>query len=71
MITKIKQINGFDVDGGKISLKKITVRYANTKEGETLSLENGDILIGVDAAIVRKIIGDKSQKQGGHNEILH
>lgn len=44
----IKTVDGYTSDGYNLARKKVTIRVTSDKWGETLSLEDGTTLIGVD-----------------------
>lgn len=59
MSTEIKTVKGFW--GGKRTgyipeMKKITVRFTSDKHGESLSIEDGETMLGVPFEEVEKLI---------------
>lgn len=64
MSTEIKQIKGFaggEKTGYMPEPKKITVRFTSDRYGETISVEDGEIMLGVPYEPVKKMI-EKARK---------
>ena len=63
MGTELKSVKGFH--GGKNDMlprrENITVRFTSDKYGETISLEDGEVMIGVPFEEVEKMI-EKARK---------
>lgn len=63
MGTEIKMVNGFkgNVVDNIVIQKQIAVRFTSDKIGETISLEDGNVIIGVPFKDVEQLI-EKARK---------
>jgi hypothetical protein len=61
-MTQIKEIDGYTSDGESIARAKVVCRFTSNKLGESLSLQVGNVLIGVAFEDVEKLI-EKGRKK--------
>lgn len=54
--TQIKEIDGYASDGESIARAKVVCRFTSNKLGETLSLQAGNMLVGVAFEDVEELI---------------
>ena len=62
-MTQIKEINGFVSDGKGMEGSKVVCRFTSDELGETLSLQAGNMLIGVAFEDIEKLIKKERKKK--------